>query len=115
MYNEGNQKFHYLKLLFIIIILKLRIILSETSENYISNNLEAEEGNYLLDVADYHNLHILLSTSGKIYTGIPPTFKAQTNANINNCSSIATVNENYIFVSCLSDSLLGNYMLIIYF
>ena len=107
MYNEGNQKLHHLKLFFIIIILKIRIILSETSENYISNNLEGEEGNYLLDVVDYHNLHILLSTSGNIYTGIPPTYKIHTNANINNCSSVATVNENYIFVSCLSDSLLG--------
>ena len=107
MFNEWNQKLHYLKLFFIIIILKIGIILSETSENYITNYLEGEEGNYLLDVVDYHNLHILLSTSGKIYTGIPPSFKAQTNANINNCSSIATLNENYVFVSCLNDSLLG--------
>ena len=107
MKNEGRQKLHYLILFIIITILKIGIISSETSENYISNNLEGEEGNYLLDVIDYHNLYILLSTSGNIYTGIPPTYKVYTNANINNCSSIATVNENYIFVSCLNDSLLG--------
>ena len=107
MHNEGKQKLQYLILFFVIIILKLKIILTETSDNYISNNLEGEEGNYLLDVVDYHNLQILFSTSGNIYTGIPPTYKIHTNANINNCSSIATVNENYIFVSCLNDSLLG--------
>jgi hypothetical protein len=107
MKNEGRQKLLYLILFIIITILKIEIISSETSENYISNNLEGEEGNYLLDVIDYHNLYILLSTSGNIYTGIPPTYKVYTNANINNCSSIATVNEDYIFVSCLNDSLLG--------
>jgi len=107
MYNEGKQNLHYLILFFFIINLKIRIIFSETIDNYISDSLEGEEGNYLLDVVDYHNLHILLSTSGKIYEGIPPSYKSQTNAKINNCSSIATINENYAFASCLNDSLLG--------
>ena len=82
-------------------------MLCEDIENYKTYTLEGEENNYILDVIDYHNLSLLVSTSKKIYTGIPLTYKTTTNANLNNCSSVATVNENYILVTCLDDYLLG--------
>ena len=94
---------------FFLLILNLMVLfmLCEDIENYKTYTLEGEENNYLLDVTDYHNLSLLVSTSKKIYTGIPLTYKTTTNANLNNCSSVATVNENYILVTCLDDYLLG--------
>ena len=94
-------------LISILYILKIEFIYCEEDENYITSSLDGEEGNYLLDVKDYHNLNIIVSTSKKIYLGIPPTYKSTTNAKLNNCSSVATINENYILVSCLEDSMLG--------
>ena len=65
-----------------------------------------EENSHLLYVNDYHNLNLIVTSLKNIYTGIPPTLKTTTLANLINSSSIITLNSNYILVSCLQDSLL---------
>ena len=90
----------------LLLIFCLKIVLSELKDYYSSAILE-NENNYLVDVKDYHNISIILTTSKNIYTGIPPVLKSRTNAAIYNCSSAATYNENYILIACLSDSLLS--------
>ena len=76
-----------------------------------NNNLQIdtlEIGNTeLIEVTDNHNLNIIVTTSKKIYTGIPPELKTLTNAQIINATSIITINENYLLAACLQDSLLS--------
>ena len=92
--------------LFILFLINNNLIFSQINDNFASNTLE--EGNYdLLDVTDYHNMKLIVSTSKSIYTGFPPNKKVETNANLITVSSIITINENYLLASCLEDSFLG--------
>ena len=94
--------------LFIILLLLLSIKLTspQIHDNFISSILE--EGNHdLLDVTDYHNISLIVSSSKVIYTGIPPIKKTETNANLIKFSSVITINQNYLLVACLQDSFLG--------
>ena len=77
------------------------------NDNYETYNLDGEEGNYLIDINDYNDLKLTVTTSRNIYSGISPIKKSVNNAKLNNCSSIATVNDNYILATCLNDSLLS--------
>ena len=81
-------------------------IISQIHDNFEKGNLE--EGNYdLLDVTDYHNLGLIVSSSKSIYTGIPPIKKTETNAALFKFSHLITINTNYLLVACLEDSFLG--------
>ena len=92
--------------IFLLIFFRITNILSQIKDDYTSGILE--EGDYdLLDVTDYHELNIIVSSSKNIYTGIPPTKKSQTNANLINATSLITINENYLLAACLEDSFLG--------
>ena len=102
-YNNFEKKI--VKILFIFII-HLKLLFCEIKDYYSSDVLE-NDTNYLVDIKDYHNLSIIISTSKRIYTGIPPNLRSTLNANIYNCSSAVTYNENYILISCLKDSLLS--------
>ena len=67
-----------------------------------------EEGNYdLLDITDYHNLGLIVSSSKAIYTSFPTNKKVDTNANLIKVSSLITINSNYLLAACLQDSFLG--------
>ena len=79
--------------------------LCQINDNYFSDDLD--EADYFLDVKDYHNLNLIITSSKKIFTGIPPIYKSSTEANINYYSSVATYNDNLIVVACLEDSLLA--------
>ena len=94
------------KILFIIyiFILKLGKYFNQTSEGLSFETLETNS--QLLDVNDYHNFSLIVTTSKNIYTGIPPTLRSTTNAALINASSLITLNENYLLASCLGDSLL---------
>jgi hypothetical protein len=70
------------------------------------SNFILEENSELIDVNDYHNFNLIVTTSKKIYTGIPPQLKTTTEAQLINASSIATLNSNYILAACLKDSFL---------
>ena len=84
----------------------LSLIFSQIHDNYYSGILE--EGNYdLLDVTDYHNINLVVSSSKNIYTGFPPVKKIETNANLINVTSLITINENFLLAACLQDSFLA--------
>ena len=68
--------------------------------------IDTFEGSDLVDVTDYYNYSLIVTTSKKIYTGIPPKLKATTTANLINASSIIILNEKYLLAACLKDSLL---------
>ena len=94
------------KFIFFLIFLNINFILTQINDNFASGILE--EGSYdLLDVTDYHNMNLVVSSSKKIYTGLPPVEKVVTNANLISVSALITINENYLLVACLEDSFLG--------
>ena len=61
----------------------------------------------LIDISDYHNLSLIITTDKKIYTGIPPVFKKETSSKINSFSAACTYNNKYILISCTEDYLLS--------
>ena len=89
-----------------IIFNKYHSILCENDENIEIIALESI-GSELLDVTDNHNLNLIVTTSKKIYTGIPPTVKTNTEAEIINATSILTVSEYYLLAACLENALLA--------
>ena len=103
----------------IIIILYIFSLNFGNYSNQISDDFRIqtlEENSQLLEVNDYHNFSLIVTTSKNIYTGIPPTLRTTTKASLINSSSLITLNENYLLASCLEDSLLtkininnGNY------
>ena len=80
-------------------------ILCQIYDNFSSYVLENENPD-LLDIVDYQNLFLIVSTSQKIYSGIPPLLKTNTSAAFNQNTSILVINENFILATCLNDSLL---------
>ena len=101
---NSNQNLSYFKCPFSFFIFIFITINSQINDNY---ELQSLDGNSLIDVFDYHNLKLVVSTSGNIYEGIPPTKKSQTSAKLLEYSAIASVNENYLLASCLEDCLLA--------
>ena len=96
------SKYH---LIFLAIILKCNFDYCQISDNYQTNILEG--GSYdLIDIKDYLNLSLIITTSKKIYAGIPPRLKATTSAKLIKQTSIITINENFILAACLQDSFL---------
>ena len=91
-------------LIILTIILRYNYNFCQINDNYKSDILE--EGNDLVDIKDYHNLSLIITTSKKIYKGIPPRLKVTTGAKIISVTSIITLNENYILAACLQNSLL---------
>ena len=83
-----------------IIFFNYCFILCENDENLEIVILESDNTE-LLDVTDNHNLNLIVTTSKKIYTGIPPTEKTTTNAQIINATSIITISEYYLLAACL--------------
>ena len=78
---------------------------NEINDNFKLDN-SLDEG-YILDIKNYHNLTIMLTTSKNIYKGIPPNPEELPDININNYSSVVTCNNNYILIACLDDYLLS--------
>ena len=92
--------------LFLLTFYEIKFISCQIYDNYTSGILE--EGNYyILDVTDYHNKNLIVSSSKSIYIGIPPSKKVETNVNLINSSAIITINDNYLLAACLKDSFLG--------
>ena len=92
--------------LFLLLFIGVKLILSQVNDNF--NSAILENGNYeLLDVTDYHNINLIVSTSKKIYTGIPPTLKTVTDGNLIKATSLITINSNFLLAACLEDAFLG--------
>jgi len=103
---NSYQNLSYIKYLFVLFIFILKSINSQIYDNYQLQSLTDEEGYSLIDFVDYHNLKLVISSSGNIYKGIIPQKVSQTSAKLLKYSAIASVNENFILASCLKDSLL---------
>jgi hypothetical protein len=62
------NNFH--EIFLILFLIEFKFILPQIYDDYKSDILE--EGNYdILDVTDYHNINLIVSTSKNIYTSIP--------------------------------------------
>ena len=78
--------------------------------NYFENNYQVgniSEYASIIDITDYHNLYLLITTENKIYTGIPPNKKSETTSNIINITSAATYDTNYVILACTGDYFLS--------
>ena len=98
--------FSYFKNPFLLFIFLFMSMNSQINDEFELQSLSGENGNSLIDVVDYHNLKLIVSTSGNIYKGILPQKVSKTNAKLYKNSSVASANENYLLASCLEDSLL---------
>ena len=74
-------------------------------DNFNDGILESS-GSSILDIVDYLNLSLLITSSGNIYNSISLSLLTTTEASLNASSSAAVCNENYILVACLQNSLL---------
>ena len=97
---------HLISLISFLLTIKFAFILTQINDNFKTYTLSGEDGYDLLDIVDYNNLNLFITTSKNIYQGIPPMKKSETQANLKSVSSLATINENYLLACCLSDSLL---------
>ena len=86
-----------------LIIIQNDFYFSQINDGFSIATLEESE---LLEVNDYHNFNLIVTTLKNIYIGIPPSLKVTTNAELINASSLITLNENYLLAACLQDSLL---------
>ena len=92
--------------IYFIIFINYCYISCEDDENIEIVTLESDSTE-LLDVTDNHNLNLIVTTSKKIYTGIPPTQKTTTVAQIINATSVISISEYYLLAACLQDTLLA--------
>ena len=92
-------------LLFVEYILLKYLITCQIYDNFNNGTLESL-GSSILDITDYLNLSLLITSSGNIYNVAPLSFRINTGASLNASSSAAVCNENYILVACLQNSLL---------
>ena len=93
------------KIFFILYILLKYLTNCQIDDNFDDGILEST-GSSILDIADYLNLSLLITSSGNIYNVAPLSNLTSTEANLNASSSAAVCNENYILVACLENSLL---------
>ena len=104
--KKANNNFYFcLNFCIITFILKINFMFCQIKDNFIINTLEIGN-NDLLDITDNHNLNLIVTTSKNIYTGLPPTLKTTTQANLIKVSSVITINESFLLASCLQDSFL---------
>ena len=61
----------------------------------------------IIDITDYHNLYIVITTEKNIYTGMPPNKVSSTTSKILNITAAATYDTNYLLLACTEDYLLS--------
>ena len=75
-----------------------------------SFNLTSLSGfNSLIEITDYFNLSIFMTSSKEIYMGIPPQkiSNISSSENFNNLTSGVTYNKNYILMVCTDNYLVS--------
>ena len=106
MKSISSQYITYFKLIVLMIIIKFKLKNCQINDNFQKQILE--EGEYeFLDIEDSFNLGLIVSTSKKIYKGMPPEYISTTNASIINTTALLEINENYLLAACLEDCLLA--------
>ena len=102
-----KTKFHIQIISYFITLMLLNLFFCQINDNFNYGNLESSN-TYILDIADYLNLSLIVSSSGNIYNAAPfsTTPRATTSASLNASSACAEVNENFMLAACLTDHLL---------
>ena len=98
-------KINHLCLFLFLISIQIKGVFLVYFESLQTDMLNEEAS--LIDISDYHNLSLIITTDKKIYNGIPPTLKSTTNSSIINISSAVTYNNNYILMACTENYLLS--------
>ena len=100
-----SQKFN--QIIFIVLLfIQFKVILLDYFENnYQLGNLSQQAS--IIDITDYYNLYLLITTEKKIYIGMPPNKISETTSNIINITSAVTYDTNYILLVCTGDYLLS--------
>ena len=98
--SKRNNKIYY----FLLILIQINQAFSQHFDSLTTEMLNDEAS--LIDISDYNNLFLIVTTDKKIYTGIPPVFKIETSSKINSFSAAATYNNEYILMACTDDYLL---------
>ena len=78
--------------------------------NYFENNYQVaniSQNAAIIDITDYYDLYLLITTEKIIYTGMPPTQKSVTTSNIINITVAATYDTNYVLLACTGDYFLS--------
>ena len=89
-----------------ILFFQLKGILSEYFENNTMVSILSQQGS-IIDITDYHNLYLLITTEKNIYIDMPPNKTSETTSKIINITAAATYNTNYILLACTGDYLLS--------
>ena len=103
-HNIMNRKY-CLFVYFLFISQFKEIILNYFENNYQMANLSQNAS--IIDITDYHNLYIEITTEKNIYTGMPPNKVSSTTSKILNITAAATYDINYLLIACTEDYLLS--------
>ena len=93
------------RMILFFIFIKIKVILSEYFESFQYGDIS--ENASLIDITDYNNLFLLLTTDKNIYTGMTPNKVSETQSKIMNTSAATTYDNNFILLACSEDYLLS--------
>ena len=93
------------KIFFLFFLIKIKIFLSDYFESFQHGNIS--ENASIIDITDYNNLFLLITTEKNIYKGITPNKISETQSKIMNISAAATYDNNFILLACSEDYLLS--------
>ena len=103
LYLTLNMK--YILFFLFLIFIQIKGLFSEYFDSFKLNILNEDAS--LIDISDYCNLFPIITTDKKIYIGIPPIEKTLSYSQIISISSAASINNNYILISCSHNYLLS--------
>ena len=106
LFIDFTIKFIHFNYFLLFFLIQIKGILLVYFESFQTAMLDIQGS--LIDITDYHYLYLIVTTNKKIYTGIPPTFRANTDSSISNISSAVTSNNNYILIGCTENYLLSS-------
>ena len=93
------------RLFLFFIFIQIKIFLFVYFESFQYGNIS--ENASIIDITDYNNLSLLITTEKNIYTGMTPNKISKTNSKIMELSAAATYNNNFILLACSEDYLLS--------
>ena len=100
-----SSHFNQILISLFIILIQINFVRDTISDDYETNTLE--EGDYdIMEFNDYHNLKLIITSSKRIYKGIPPQYYFTTTANLINATSFISINEKFLLGACAQDNLL---------
>ncbi len=94
---------------FILVHIIFLNLFKKSFQGYFDSFIAADRelASSLIEVKDYNNQYLIITTNKNIYTGLDPVLKLHTKANIKDYTYGASFNKTIILCSCLEDSLLS--------